>query len=56
MANYSKADILDQFGGVIRNSLGTTFGPIDDDDKIVFFIIYMMTRLLQFQDTKKQNF
>ena len=35
MANYSKADILDQFGGVIRNSLGTTFGPIDDDDKIV---------------------
>ena len=47
MANYSKADILDQFGGVIRNSLGTTFGPIDDDDKIV---------PRQFQDTKNQNF
>ena len=35
MAKYSKADILDQFGGVIKNSLGTTFGPLNDDDKIL---------------------
>ena len=35
MARYSKADILDQFGGVIKNSLGTTFGPLHDDDNIV---------------------
>ena len=35
MARYNKADILDQFGGVIRNSLATTFGPLHDDKKII---------------------
>ena len=35
MAKYSKADILDQFSGVIEYSLGTMFGPLNDDDKIV---------------------
>ena len=34
MAKYNKDDILEQFGGVINNSLNTTFGPLHDDDKV----------------------
>ena len=46
MANFDKASILDQFGGVIRNSLETAFAPLVDDETISSAPSYVTSEFL----------
>ena len=46
MANFDKASILDQFGGVIRNSLETAFAPLVDDETITSAPSYVTSEFL----------
>ena len=63
MANYpDKNDILNRFGGVIKNSLQTTFGPLHDDDTVTAIPVYQKSEFLipedaeQYLKDNKNNF
>ena len=57
-----KEDILNRFGGVIRNSLQTTFGPLHDDDTVTSMPVYQKSEFLtpddaeQYLKANKNNF
>ena len=48
-----KDDILNRFGGVIRNSLQTTFGPLHDDDTATSVPAYQKSEFLTPEDAEQ---